>query len=88
MRDELLLRQRLLEVEVAAQAYAFRNLCEQLVDVRDADGLEHRLAVVVGEAQERVRHCSASTRRYASRSSSPSTSAGSLSLIRISQPAP
>ena len=65
MGDELLLGQRRLEVEVASQADALRHLREQLLDVGDADRLEHRVAVVTGEAEERVRlrHWSASTSR-------------------------
>ena len=65
MRDELLLGERRLEVELAPEANALGHLREQLVDVGDADRLEHRVAVVAGEAEERVRlrHCSASTSR-------------------------
>ena len=59
-RDELLLRERRLEVELTAEAHACRNVGEELVHRRDADRLEHLLAVGVGQ-REVARHwlCSA-----------------------------
>src|SRR4051794_6572353 len=88
MRDELRLGQRRLEIELAAEAHAFGNVAEELLDRRDADRLEHRITVAVGEREERVRHCSASTCRYAATSSSDSGSDGSASRIRTSHPSP
>ena len=86
VRDELGLGERGLEVELALEANAVRNLGEELLDRRDSDRPEHLLAVPVG--QRKKTHCSARTLRYASASSSESTSEGSLSLIRTSHPSP
>ena len=61
VREELRLRQRPLEVERPAEAHALGHVAEELLDRRDADRLEHRVAVRVGDRQERVRHCSART---------------------------
>ena len=88
MRRELLLGERRLEVERAPEANAGRDVAEELVDRGDADRPEHLLAVVVGEREVGVRHCSARTCLYASASSSVSTSAGSESRTRMSQPLP
>ena len=51
MADELGLRQRRLEVELALEAHACRDVAEELLDRRDADRLEHLLAVGVGEGE-------------------------------------
>src|SRR5581483_155330 len=48
--------QRRLEVELAVQADAGRDVAEELVDRRDADRLEHRRAVVVCETEVWVTH--------------------------------
>src|SRR5207244_8680618 len=88
VRDELRLRKRRVERQLAAKADAFGNVAEELLDRRDADRLEHRLAVGIGEREERVRHCSASTLRYASTSSSAAASDGSESRMRTSHPSP
>src|SRR5207237_778746 len=77
-----------LEIELAAEAHALGNVLEQLLDRRDPDRLEHRIAVAVREREERVCHCSASTCRYAPTSSSESGSDRSARRIRTSQPSP
>src|SRR5207244_9572267 len=61
VRDELRLREGGLEVELAPEANALRNLGEELLDGRDSDRREHLLAVPVG--QRKVAHCSAKTLR-------------------------
>ncbi len=88
VRGELGLAERPLERELAVEADAGRDVAEELVDRRDADRAQHLLPVVVGESEERVRHSSARTCRYAAMSSSASTSAGFERRIRISQPSP
>ena len=60
MRDQLGFREGGLERELALEANASGDLLEELVDRRDADRLEHLLAVGVGEREE-PRHCSART---------------------------
>ena len=55
MRGELLLGERRLEVERAAEADAGRDVAEELVDRGDADRPQHLLPVVVGEGEVRVR---------------------------------
>src|SRR5205085_7323060 len=78
MRDQLGLREGGLERELALEANASGDLLEELVDRRDADRLEHLLAVGAGE-REAPRHCSARTCLLASASRSDSTSARSES---------
>ena len=85
---QLLLGQRRLELELAPEPHSGGNVAEQLLDGRNADRAEHLRLVGVGEREVRVGHCSASTCLYAARSSRASTSDGSESRMRISQPAP
>ena len=59
VRDDLLLRERRLEVERPPEPNAGGNLAEELVDGRDADRREHLLAVLVG--QRDVSHASSSS---------------------------
>ena len=57
VRDQLRLRERGVEVEVAAEAHAFGDVLEEVLDRRDADSREHRVAVGIGE-REVARHAS------------------------------
>ena len=86
MAGELLLRQRPLEVQLAAEAHALRDVAEQLVDGGDSDRREHLLAVALG--QREVAQDSATTCLYASTSRRESTSDGSPRRMRTSQPSP
>ena len=86
--DDLLLGQGGLEVELAVEAHARGDVAEELVHRRDADRREHLVAVALGERQVPPAHCSARTCLYASRSRSDSTSDGSDSRMRTSQPSP
>ncbi len=61
MRGELGLRERGLEIELAAQPHSLRNVAEQLLDAVDADRREHLLAV--GVRQREVAHWSSSSCR-------------------------
>ena len=47
--DDLRLRERGVDRQLAVEANAFRDVAEQLLDRGDADGGEHRLAVGVGK---------------------------------------
>ena len=87
-RDELRLGERRLEIELASEAHALRDLAEELVDGRDADRREHLVAVGVGEREEGGVTGSARPACTPSTSSSASTSDGSRRRIRMSQPSP
>ena len=54
--DDLLLRESRLEVELAIEAHALRDVAKELVDRLDADRREHLLAVSLCEREEA--HCS------------------------------
>src|SRR5262249_32610991 len=86
MALELDLGKGRLQRELTLEANAFRNVAKELVDRVDADRREHRLAV--GVSQREVAHSVSSCARYAAASSSESTSEGSASLMRTSQPSP
>src|SRR6185503_10087071 len=87
VRVQLLLGHRRWQRQLAPQAHTVRQVREQLLDRGDADRLEHRLSVGVG--QREVAHpCSARCCLYASASISASASAGSVSRTRTSQPSP
>ena len=45
--DDLLLRERRLEVELAPEAHAVGDVAEQLVDRLDADRREHLVAIAI-----------------------------------------
>jgi hypothetical protein len=57
VRDDLLLRERRLEIELAVETHARWNVAEQLVDRVDADRREHLVAVALCQGEEA--HCSA-----------------------------
>src|SRR6185503_8897200 len=85
VRVQLLLGHRRRQRQLAPHAHAVRQVCEQLLDRGDADRLEHRLPVGIG--QREVAHpCSARCCLYASTSISASASEGSLRRTRTSQP--
>ena len=63
MLEDLLFRQRALEVELPPEADSLRQVAEELLDRADADRPEHLLPVGVGEREERVCHCWASSSR-------------------------
>src|SRR5205823_5200694 len=86
VRRQLLLGHRRAQVELSAEPDTRGEIGEELLDRRDPDFLEHRVPVGVG--QREIAHASARCCLYASRSSSESTSPGSLSRTRTSQPAP
>ena len=54
--EDLLFRQRRLELELPPEADRLRQVAEELVDRPDADRAEHLLPVGVGEREERMRH--------------------------------
>src|SRR6185437_13277660 len=83
---QLGLRQRRLDRELVPVAHAGGDVLEQVVDGRDADRREHRLAVCVGDTE--VAHASSRTFRYSSTESSWSRSPGLDIRMRISQPSP
>jgi hypothetical protein len=59
--NDLLLGERLVEVQLAVEADPRRDVAEQLLDGRDPDRLEHLLPIRV--SQRDVGHCSATTSR-------------------------
>ena len=61
--EDLLLRQRRLEVELPPEADSLRQVAEELLDRADADRPEHLLPVGVCEREKRMRHCWASSSR-------------------------
>jgi hypothetical protein len=63
VREDLLLRQRRLEVELAPKTNALRQVAEEFLHRADADRAEHLLPVGVGERKERMRHWFASSSR-------------------------
>jgi hypothetical protein len=88
---ELGLGERGLERERAAETHAHRHVGEQLLDGGDADLGQHGVPVVVGQRQvaQLVRgHWSATKRSYSAASMSASSSDGSVSVTRTSQPSP
>ena len=56
VRGELLLGERRLEVEIAAEANAGGQVTEELFDRGDADRPQHLLAVAIREGEKRVCH--------------------------------
>src|SRR5206468_4082400 len=87
VRAQLLLAQGRRELELTVEPDARGQVGEELLDVGDADLLQHRLAI--GVCQREVRHaCSSRCRRYASTSSSASASEGSERRTRTSHPSP
>jgi hypothetical protein len=63
VREHLLLRQRRLELELAAETNSLRQVAEEVLHRADADRAEHLLPVGVREREERVRHWLASSSR-------------------------
>ncbi len=61
--EDLLLRQRGLEIELPPEADSLRQVAEELLDRADADRPEHLLPVGIREREERVRHWCASSSR-------------------------
>ena len=84
--DDLLLREWVAELERPVETNAGGDVPEELLDARDADRLQHRLAIGAGQCL--VGHCSARCALYASASMRLSASDASESRIRISQPLP
>src|SRR6185503_219615 len=85
VRVHLLFRLARRQVDRPVQPHVLRDVGEQLVDRAGADGLEHRLPVGVGGGGVATQLRLPS---YASRSSSSSTSDGSVSRTFTSQPSP
>jgi hypothetical protein len=61
--DELRLGQRRVEIEFPFEAHAPRQVGEQVGHGFDADRIEHRRAIALGEREVRVGHCSARSAR-------------------------
>ena len=63
VRDDLLLGERRLERQLAAEAHRLGDVAEELLDRGDADRREHLLAVRIRQRKERQRaaHRSSST---------------------------
>ncbi len=77
------------QFDLAAQAHGGGDLGEELLDRSDADRLEHRGAVVVGDGGVARHRCAQeSSATYASRVSSAAVCAGSERRILIIQPSP
>jgi glycine cleavage system pyridoxal-binding protein P len=83
---QLRLRERGRHVELAVVPDTGRDLAEELVDRRDADGREHRVAVGVRERE--IAHASSRTFLYPARSRSCDCSSALVIRMRISHPSP
>ena len=88
MPDELRLGECRRHGQVAGEPDRLGDLLEEVVDRGDTDRREHLVAVTLCEREVAVRHCSATTARYASTSRRSATSVASLSRTFTSQPSP